>query len=105
LYITECLRRLQKCQSRTQAQKELTSLAISSFPIPGDQDFPLNGMFAAPSSSEVGKFSLQSFCKEQYLNISFVDKMKQYLEQLRKECSDRMVNTVIDSETDKPSKV
>ena len=33
------------------------------------------------------------------------DKMKQYLEQLRKECSDRMVNTVIDSETDKPSKV
>jgi hypothetical protein len=35
----------------------------------------------------------------------FVDKMKQYLEQLRKECSDRMVNVVMDSETDKPSKV
>jgi hypothetical protein len=31
--------------------------------------------------------------------------MKQYLEQLRKECSDRMVNIVIDPETDKPSKV
>ncbi len=31
--------------------------------------------------------------------------MKQYLEQLRKECSDRMVDRVIDPETDKPSKV
>lgn len=38
--------------------------------------------------------------------ISFlIDKMKQYLEQLRKECSDRMVDRVIDPETDKPSKV
>lgn len=38
--------------------------------------------------------------------ISFViEKMKQYLEQLRKECSDRMVDRVIDPETDKPSKV
>ncbi len=34
-----------------------------------------------------------------------LDKMKQYLEQLRKECSDRMVDRVIDPETDKPSKV
>ncbi|CAF4590229.1 unnamed protein product, partial [Rotaria socialis] len=44
LYIAECLRRLQKCQSRIQAQKELSALAISTFPIPGDADFPLNGM-------------------------------------------------------------
>lgn len=36
---------------------------------------------------------------------SSLDKMKQYLEQLRKECSDRMVDRVIDPETDKPSKV
>ncbi|CAF1353100.1 unnamed protein product [Rotaria socialis] len=85
LYITECLRRLQKCQSRTQAQKELSSLAISTFPIPGEPDFPLNGMFTQPASGET-------------------DKMKQYLEQLRKECSDRMVDRVIDPETDKPSK-
>jgi len=59
LYITECLRRLQKCQSRVQAQKELTSLAISAFPIPGDPDFPLNGMFTKPTHDEVGKFSFQ----------------------------------------------
>ncbi len=43
--------------------------------------------------------------KMQYWDILFVDKLKQYLEQLRKECSDRMVNIVMDSETDKPSKV
>ncbi|CAF4043056.1 unnamed protein product, partial [Rotaria magnacalcarata] len=85
LYITECLRRLQKCQSRIQAQKELSALAISTFPIPGDADFPLNGMFVKPAHSEI-------------------DKMKQYLEQLRKECSDRMIDRVIDPETNKPSK-
>ena len=31
--------------------------------------------------------------------------MKQYLEQLRKECSDRMIDREIDHDTDKPSKV
>ena len=31
--------------------------------------------------------------------------MKQYLEQLPKECNDRIVNIVIDPETNKPSKV
>jgi hypothetical protein len=41
----------------------------------------------------------------QYLEIFFVEKMKQYLEQLRKECNDRMVNVAMDPETDKPSKV
>jgi hypothetical protein len=38
-------------------------------------------------------------------NHFLLDKLKQYLEQLRKECSDRMVDRVIDPETDKPSKV
>jgi len=39
------------------------------------------------------------------IDLFLLDKMKQYLEQLRKECSDRMVDRVIDPETDKPSKV
>jgi actin related protein 2/3 complex subunit 3 len=55
LYITECLRRLQKCQSHIQAQKEL----ISAFPIPGDADFSLNGMFTKPTDDEGGKFSFR----------------------------------------------
>ncbi|CAF0919611.1 unnamed protein product, partial [Didymodactylos carnosus] len=85
LYITECLRRLQKCQSRIQAQKELSALAISTFPTPGDSDFPLNGMFTKPSHNEM-------------------DRMKEYLQQLRQECSERILDRVIDSTTDKPSK-
>lgn len=47
-----------QCQSRIQAQKELAALAISNFPIPGDADFPLNGMFVKPSHGEVGKNSI-----------------------------------------------
>jgi len=43
-----------QCQSRIQAQKELSSLAISTFPIPGDADFPLNGMFVKPAHDELG---------------------------------------------------
>lgn len=49
------------------------------------------------------------FYRKKKLSIDLIsfpkDKMKQYLEQLRKECSDRMVDRVIDPETDKPSKV
>lgn len=51
----QCLIDVQ-CQSRIQAQKELASLAISNFPIPGDADFPLTGMFAKPSPGETGLF-------------------------------------------------
>ncbi len=60
LYITECLRRLQKCQSRVQPQKELTSLTISAFPILSDADFLCNGMFTKPTHNHVGKFSFRS---------------------------------------------
>ena len=83
----------------------MAALAISTFPIPGDPDFPLNGMFAKPASNEVGTSgcSLEISCEISHFFLS--DKMKQYLEQLRKECSDRMVDRVIDPETDKPSKV
>jgi actin related protein 2/3 complex subunit 3 len=67
LYITEYLGRLQKVnfhfdysfQSCVQAQKELTLLAISAFPILGDADFPLNGMFTKPTHNEVRKFSFR----------------------------------------------
>ncbi len=80
-------------------------MAISSFPIPGDAEFPLNGMFTKPTSDEVGKFIFNHLKKYHTQIFSFLEKMKQYLEQLRKECSDRMVNIVMDPETDKPSKV
>jgi len=40
LYITECLKKLQKCASKNQAQNEMYSLAISRFDVPG-QSGPL----------------------------------------------------------------
>ncbi|WP_411016703.1 hypothetical protein, partial [Salmonella sp. s51944] len=42
LYITECLKKLQRCSSAEQGRKEMHSLAISNFGIPGDATFPLN---------------------------------------------------------------
>ena len=35
LYITECLKKLQKCSTKNQAQNEMYSLAIARFDIPG----------------------------------------------------------------------
>lgn len=56
LYITECLKKLQKCTSKNQAQQDLYSLAISRFDIPGDAGFPLNSVYPKPASSnEAGK--------------------------------------------------
>lgn len=56
LYITECLKKLQKCINQSQAQNEMYSLAISKFDIPGDARFPLNSVYAKPNDpSEAGK--------------------------------------------------
>lgn len=58
LYITECLKKLQKCPNKQQATNEMYSLAISRFDIPGDAGFPLNSVYGKPaSSSEAGKYS------------------------------------------------
>ena len=37
LYITECLKKLQKCANKAQAQNEMYSLAIAKFDIPGKE--------------------------------------------------------------------
>lgn len=87
LFITECLKRLQKCQSRDQALQEMYSLAISRFDIPGDPNFPLNGMFQQPTKEEL-------------------ELMKIYMTQLRQECSFRLVERVfpLQEGSTKPSK-
>ena len=51
LYITECLKRLQRTNSKEQGKKELASLALEKFPIPGDPAFPLNAMYAKPKNA------------------------------------------------------
>lgn len=59
LYITECLKKLQKCPNKAQAQQDLYSLAIARFDIPGDAGFPLNSVYPKPSSpNEAGKWNV-----------------------------------------------
>ncbi|CAG2118867.1 unnamed protein product, partial [Medioppia subpectinata] len=87
LYITECLKRLQRLQTREQAVAEMYALAISRFDIPGDPGFPLNAVYAKPSGAE-----------EQ-------DLMRQYLLQLRQECGVRVAEKVwADGQCGRPSK-
>lgn len=86
LYITECLKKLQKCQSRNAGLKEMHTLAISTYYIPGDARFPLNAMYLKPK------------------NRQEEDTMRSYILQLRQECGVRLCDKVFDPSTDKPSK-
>jgi len=86
-YISECLRKLQKCASKTIGLKEMASLALShQLPIPGEAAFPLNSMYKAPA------------------NRQDEDNMRAYLQQLRQECGLRLCEKVYDPQTDKPIK-
>ncbi|KAL3856801.1 hypothetical protein ACJMK2_011518 [Sinanodonta woodiana] len=86
LYMTECLKKLQKCANKNAGQKEMYTLGISNFPIPGEPGFPLNAMFAKPA------------------NKNEEDNMRAYLQQIRQETGLRMCEKVFDPQTDKPSK-
>jgi len=86
LYVTECLKKLQKCSSKSQAQNEMYSLAISRFDIPGEPGFPLNGVYVKPTTQEEA------------------DTMRQYFLQLRHETGQRLVEKVFESPDGKPSK-
>ncbi|XP_055377613.1 actin-related protein 2/3 complex subunit 3 [Condylostylus longicornis] len=86
LYITECLKKLQRCSTKAQGMQEMYALAISKFDIPGDPGFPLNAVYAKPSSQ------------------SDADVMRLYLLQLRHETGNRVCEKVFSSEDGKPSK-
>ncbi|XP_012274522.1 actin-related protein 2/3 complex subunit 3 [Orussus abietinus] len=85
LYITECLKKLQKCATSNQALGELYSLAVSKFDIPGDPGFPLNSVYAKP------------------VNSTEADLMRQYLQQIRQETGIRLIEKIY-GEDGKPSK-
>lgn len=62
LYITECLKKLQKCSTKNQGMHEMYTLAISKFDIPGEPGFPLNSVYAKPiNSTEAGECSPRIF--------------------------------------------
>jgi len=86
LYISECLKKLQKVTSKSQAQKEMYNLAVQPFDIPGDPGFPLNNMYTKPK------------------NRQEADQMKAYISQLRHETGARLVDRVVDNETGRVSK-
>ncbi|XP_054275263.1 actin-related protein 2/3 complex subunit 3-like [Macrosteles quadrilineatus] len=86
LYFTECLKRLQKCSNKNQGTQEMYALAISKFDIPGESNFPLNSVYAKPSSP------------------TEADVMRQYLQQLRQEAGVRVCEKVFSTEDGRPSK-
>ncbi|XP_018328669.1 actin-related protein 2/3 complex subunit 3 [Agrilus planipennis] len=85
LYITECLKKLQRCSNKSQGQNEMYSLAISRFDIPGDPGFPLNSVYGKPQSQKEADF------------------LRGYLTQVRQETGLRVCEKVF-GEDGKPSK-
>ncbi|ENN82527.1 hypothetical protein HUJ04_006035 [Dendroctonus ponderosae] len=85
LYITECLKKLQKCANKSQVQNEMYSLAISRFDIPGNAGFPLNSVYSKPADQKAADF------------------MKAYLTQVRQEVGLRVCEKVF-GDNGKPSK-
>ncbi|XP_003222794.1 actin-related protein 2/3 complex subunit 3 [Anolis carolinensis] len=86
LYISECLKKLQKCNAKGQGEKEMYTLGITNFPIPGEPGFPLNALYARPVNKQEEEI------------------MRAYLQQLRQETGLRLCEKVFDPQSDKPSK-
>ncbi|XP_063702510.1 actin-related protein 2/3 complex subunit 3-like [Culicoides brevitarsis] len=85
LYISECLKKLQRCSNKAQAQQEMYTLAISKFDIPGDKTFPLNTVYAKPRDA------------------TEADLMRQYILQLRQETGLRVAEKAFGADG-KPNK-
>ncbi|KAL7009884.1 cytosolic Fe-S cluster assembly factor cfd1 [Cystobasidiomycetes sp. EMM_F5] len=89
LFISDCISRIgspnAKHWNTVEATKQLTTLALESFSLPGEPGFPLNSVFSAPA------------------NRTDADNLRAYLSQARQELAPRIVQTVYD-ETGKPSK-
>jgi len=83
LYITECLKCLERCTSKEQGQQDLFSMAIAKFHLPGEAGFPLNSVYAKPENPDL---------------------MREYLLQLRQETGNRVLEKVFDTADGKPSK-
>lgn len=88
LYTLECLKKMQKCPNKTIAAKELYSMAIGRFDIPGDPDFPrdLNPLYAKPKTP------------------AQAETMRNYLTQIRQEVGTRLLDKVYASDTSPPNK-
>lgn len=86
LYITECLKKLQKVKTKNNGLKEMYTLALQQWSAPGDSSFPLNAMYQKPANKQED------------------DTMKAYLLQLRQEVGVRICDKVYEAGSDEPSK-
>uniref|UniRef100_A0A287D0F8 Actin related protein 2/3 complex subunit 3 n=1 Tax=Ictidomys tridecemlineatus TaxID=43179 RepID=A0A287D0F8_ICTTR len=68
-----------------EGEKEMYTLGITNFPIPGEPGFPLNAIYAKPANKQEDEV------------------MRAYLQQLRQETGLRLCEKVFDPQNDKPS--
>ena len=80
LYVQECLKKLQRCQSKGEGSSQLQTLAVSSFDLPGDPGFPLNAFYEKPASR------------------ADADTLRNYILQLRQEIGQRLAEKVYTAE-------
>ncbi|MBZ3887666.1 Actin-related protein 2/3 complex subunit 3 [Sciurus carolinensis] len=86
LYISECIKKLQKCNSKSQGEKEMYTLGITNFSIPGETGFPLNAIYTKPANKQEDEV------------------MPVYLQQLRQESGLRLCEKFFDPQNDELSK-
>ncbi|PLW22251.1 hypothetical protein PCASD_07049 [Puccinia coronata f. sp. avenae] len=90
LFISDCLNRISQLKphqnNKNEASKQLLSYSLDNFFLPGEPGFPMNGIYAPP------KDKLDA------------DLLKQYLTQIRQECSIRLIEKVYSTPDGKPCK-
>ncbi|POV95164.1 hypothetical protein PSHT_15815 [Puccinia striiformis] len=72
--------------NKNEATKILLSYSLDNFYLPGEPGFPMNGIYAPPKDKHDA------------------DLLKQYLTQIRQECSIRLIEKVYNTQDGKPSK-
>jgi len=106
LFISDCLAKIGSARSppsQIEASKSLNTLAVDSFPIPGDANFLLNAHYSPPSSrADAGEqISLPMSMPTKTLASDY---LRQYLTQVRQELAARLVEKLYADGTGKPSK-
>ncbi|XP_066931905.1 actin-related protein 2/3 complex subunit 3-like [Clytia hemisphaerica] len=86
LQALHCFAFLAQIGSKEEAKKEMATLAITNFDIPGDAKFPLNALYGKPKDR------------------TEADQTRMYFTQLRQELGQRILDKVYEPNTNKPSK-
>jgi len=89
LYITACLKKLEKCPNKDEGIRAMYSMAVGRFALPGESAFPLSHFYAQAKSSAES------------------EELRKYMTQIRREIGFRLAEKVFDPELapdGKPSK-